>query len=61
MTVFDILQMMPADQRESMMDAMEEQMGDMPDTILDQAAVSYVGTVYEISEWIWMTYRSTIF
>ena len=47
MTVFDILQMMPADQRESMMDAMEEQMGDMPDTILDQAAVSYVGTVYE--------------
>ena len=47
MTVFDILQMMPADQREAMMDAMEEQTGDMPDTILDQAAVSYVGTVYE--------------
>ena len=47
MTVFDILQMMPADQREAMMEAMEEQTGDMPDTILDQAAVSYVGTVYE--------------
>ena len=47
MTVFDILQMMPADQREAMMDAMEEQMEDMPDAILEQAAVSYVGTVYE--------------
>ena len=47
MTVFDILQMMPADQREAMMEAMEEQTGDMSDTILDQAAVSYVGTVYE--------------
>ena len=47
MTVFDILQMMPADQREAMLDAMEEQMGDLPDTILDQAAISYVGTAYE--------------
>lgn len=47
MTVFDILKMMPEDQREAMMDSMEAQMGDMPDTILDQAAVSYVGTVYE--------------
>ena len=47
MTVFDILQMMPADQREAMLDAMEEQKGDLPDTILDQAAISYVGTAYE--------------
>ena len=47
MTVFDILKMMPEDQREAMMDSMEAQTGDMPDTILDQAAVSYVGTVYE--------------
>ena len=47
MTVFDILQMMPADQREAMLDAMEEQRGDLPDTILDQAAISYVGTAYE--------------
>lgn len=47
MTVFDILKMMPEDQREAMMDSMEAQTGGMPDTILDQAAVSYVGTVYE--------------
>ena len=47
MTVFDILKMMPEDQREAMMDSMEAQTGDMPDTILDQAAGSYVGTVYE--------------
>lgn len=47
MTVFDIMQMMPEEQREAMVDTMEEQMTDMPDTILDQAAVSYVGTVYE--------------
>ena len=47
MTVFDILKMMPEDQREAMMDSMEAQTWDMPDTILDQAAVSYVGTVYE--------------
>ena len=47
MTVFDIMQMMPEEQREAMVDNMEEQMTDMPDTILDQAAVSYVGTVYE--------------
>ena len=47
MTMFDILKMMPEDQREAMMDSMEAQTGDMPDTILDQAAVSYVGTVYE--------------
>ena len=47
MTVFDIMQMMPEEQREAMVDTMEEQLTDMPDTILDQAAVSYVGTVYE--------------
>ena len=47
MTVFDIMQMMPEEQREAMVDTMEEQMTDMPDTILDQAAVSYVRTVYE--------------
>lgn len=47
MNVFDILQMIPADQRDAMLGAMEEQMGDMPDTILEQAAISYVGTVYE--------------
>lgn len=47
MTVFDILQMMSEDQRDALLTAMKEQMGDMSDMILDQAAVSYVGTVYE--------------
>lgn len=47
MTVFDILKMLPAEQKEVLLDEMEEQMGDIPDTILEQAAVSYVGTAYE--------------
>ena len=47
MTVFDILKMMPAEQRDALIAEMEKQMGDLPDTILDQAAVSYVGTAYE--------------
>ena len=47
MTVFDILKMMPEQQRDALIEEMEKQMGDLPDTILDQAAVSYVGTAYE--------------
>ncbi len=47
MTVFDILKMLPAEQKEVLLDEMEEQMDDIPDTILEQAAVSYVGTAYE--------------
>ena len=47
MTVFDILKMMPEQQRDALTEEMEKQMGDLPDTILDQAAVSYVGTAYE--------------
>lgn len=47
MTVFDILKMMPEQQRDALTEGMEKQMGDLPDTILDQAAVSYVGTAYE--------------
>lgn len=47
LTVFDILKMLPAEQKETFLDEMEEQMGDIPDTILEQAAVSYVGTAYE--------------
>lgn len=47
MTVFDILEMLPAEQKEVLLDEMEKQMEDLPDTILDQAAVSYVGTAYE--------------
>ena len=47
MTVFDILKMMPAEQKDALIGEMEKQMDDLPDTILDQAAVSYVGTAYE--------------
>ena len=47
MTVFDIFKMMPEQQRDALTEEMEKQMGDLPDTILDQAAVSYVGTAYE--------------
>ena len=47
MTVFDILKMMPEQQRDALIEEMEKQMGDHPDTILDQAAVSYVGSAYE--------------
>lgn len=47
MTVFDILKMMPEEQRDALIEEMEKQMDDLPDTILEQAAVSYVGTAYE--------------
>ncbi len=47
MTVFDILKMMPVEQKDALIGEMEKQMDDLPDTILDQAAVSYVGTAYE--------------
>ena len=47
MDVFAVMQMIPAEQREAMTGAMEEQMSDMPDTILEQAAVSYVGSAYK--------------
>ena len=47
MTVFDIFKMMPEQQRDALIEEMEKQMGDLPDTILDQAAVSYVGSAYE--------------
>ncbi len=47
MTVFDILEMLPAEQKEALQGEMEKQMDDIPDTILEQAAVSYVGTAYE--------------
>ena len=47
MEVFDILQMLPAEQKEAMIQEMEEQMDDIPETILEQAAVSYVGSAYE--------------
>ena len=47
MDVFDIMEMLPQEQRSAMLDAMEEQLDDMPDSILEQAAVSYVRSAYE--------------
>ena len=47
MTVFDILQMMPEEQRETLISGMEEMTAELPDTILDQAAVSFVGSAYK--------------
>ena len=47
MTVFDILQMMPEEQRDTLISGMEEMTAELPDTILDQAAVSFVGYAYK--------------
>lgn len=47
MTIFDLLKMLPAEQRETMIQSMEEQMEDMPDTILEQASVAYVKSAYQ--------------
>ena len=46
-TIFDIMKMLPGEQRTAMMEKMGEQMDDLPDTILDQAAVSYCKSVYQ--------------
>ena len=47
MTVFDIMKMLPEEQREALVQEMENQMDEIPETILEQAAVSYVRTAYE--------------
>ena len=46
-TIFDIMKMLPGEQRTAMVEKMGEQMDDLPDTILDQAAVSYCNSVYQ--------------
>ncbi len=47
MTVFDIIKLLPEEQRDALIQTMGEQMEDVPETILEQAAVSYVRTAYE--------------
>ena len=47
MSVFDIFGMMDDSQRAALVEKITEQMDDMPDSILDQAAVSYIKTAYE--------------
>ena len=46
-TVFDILKMLPKEQLSQMTDKMKDQMDDMPDTIIEQAGISYIKTAYE--------------
>lgn len=45
--IFDILGMLPAGQVGLLLEETEKQMADLPDTILEQAAISYVKTAYE--------------
>ena len=47
MAVFDIFGMMDDTQRAAIVDKITEQMDKMPDSILDQAAISYVKSTYE--------------
>ena len=47
MSVFDIFGMMDDTQRAAIVDKITEQMDKMPDSILDQAAISYVKSTYE--------------
>ena len=47
MSMFDLLKMLPAEQRATMVEKIEEQMSEMPDTILDQAAVSFCKSAYK--------------
>ena len=47
MSVFDIFGMMDDTQRAAIVDKITEQMDKIPDSILDQAAISYVKSTYE--------------
>ena len=47
MSMFDLLKMLPTEQRATMVEKIEEQMSEMPDTILDQAAVSFCESAYK--------------
>ena len=47
MSMFDLLKMLPAEQRATMVEKIEEQVSEMPDTILDQAAVSFCRSAYK--------------
>ena len=47
MSMFDLLKMLPAEQRATMVEKIEEQRSEMPDTILDQASVSFCRSAYK--------------
>ena len=44
--MFDILRVLPQEQRESMVRVMEQQVSDMPDTMLEQTATVYIENIY---------------
>ena len=46
-SVFEVIKMIPAEQWEPMLDQIEEQLGEMPESITAQAATAYVKTAYE--------------
>ena len=46
-SMFDLLKMLPAEQGSALVDQISEKMDDMPDTILDQAAVSFCKSAYQ--------------
>ncbi|MDD3402544.1 MAG: ABC transporter ATP-binding protein [Hespellia sp.] len=46
-TMFDVMQILPKEQKTQMLNQINEQMKDLPSTITDQAAISYVKTVYD--------------
>ena len=45
--IFDVLAMLPAEQMEKLLQEIESQMKDLPEMILEQAAISYVKTAYQ--------------
>lgn len=45
--VFDVLALLPEEQMTALLEKVSEQMADMPDTIVEQAAVSYIESAYE--------------
>lgn len=47
MDMFQILEMMPKEQVQMLVDEIRKQMSEMPDMIIEQAAISYVKTSYE--------------
>ena len=46
-SIFEVIQMIPAEQWEAMLDQIEDQLTDMPESITSQAATAYVKTAYE--------------
>jgi len=46
-SIFEVIRMIPAEQWEAMLDQIEDQLTDMPESITSQAATAYVKTAYE--------------